>query len=241
MRRNSGIIDRSALGRKARTHFLFATRSASPACLRAARGVCTVQDQPKVGVTSLSLLERAKNDDGQAWGRIVELYAPLISIWCKRDHKLPEHVSDEITQEVLTQLLKSLPTYQAESFRGFLRTMTRSKVVDWIRREQRHEARGVGGSTAQRGIAQLADPHGDDEDSDQPTPSEQALLVRKAFEQLESRFDATTLKVVKQVWIDGQRVKDVAEQHAMTQSAVSGRLKRVKQALTKELEGIITF
>lgn len=239
MRRYSGIVDRSVVGRYARMHSLFATRSANPRCLRAARGPCAVKEQPRAGVTSLSLLERAKNDDGDAWQRIVELYAPLISIWCKHDHKLPDDVSDEITQEVLTQLLKSLPAYQAQSFRGFLRTMTRNKVVDWIRREQRHEAQGAGGTTALRGVAQLADPYCDDDVSDHPTPSEQALLVRKAFEQLESRFDSTTIEVVKLVWIEGQRVKDVAEQHGMTQSAVSGRLKRVKQALAVELDGIL--
>jgi RNA polymerase sigma-70 factor (ECF subfamily) len=200
-----------------------------------------VQDQQPVGATSVSLLARAKNKDQEAWQRIVELYAPLISVWCKRQHGLPEHVCDDITQEVLSQLLKSLPAYRAQSFRGYLRKMTRNKVIDWLRRERLHQAQAAGGTTALRTVSQVAEPYPDDEDEDgdQPTPTEQALLVRKAFEQMASRFDGVTMKVVRLVWLEGLRVKDVALSEGLSEAAVSGRLKRVKQAMAVELEGIV--
>jgi len=33
------------------------------------------------GATSLSMLERARGSDSDAWRRIVELYSPLIFFW----------------------------------------------------------------------------------------------------------------------------------------------------------------
>ena len=35
-------------------------------------------------VTSLSLLERARASDGDAWSRVVSLYEPLVRQWCYR-------------------------------------------------------------------------------------------------------------------------------------------------------------
>ena len=36
------------------------------------------------GATSLSLLERARNRDSEAWRRLVELYSPLVFFWARR-------------------------------------------------------------------------------------------------------------------------------------------------------------
>src|SRR5258708_37072862 len=35
-------------------------------------------------ITPLSLLERARANDPEAWRRLVELYRPLVTFWCNR-------------------------------------------------------------------------------------------------------------------------------------------------------------
>src|SRR5688500_16727406 len=39
---------------------------------------------PPGGATSLSLLERARGRDAEAWRRLVQLYSPLIFFWAGR-------------------------------------------------------------------------------------------------------------------------------------------------------------
>ena len=41
-------------------------------------------DQRSEQSTSLSLLERARRRDPQAWDRLLHLYRPLVLFWCRR-------------------------------------------------------------------------------------------------------------------------------------------------------------
>jgi RNA polymerase sigma-70 factor (ECF subfamily) len=110
--------------------------------------------------TSRSLLERVKADEPQAWDRLVRLYAPLVFQWC-RGWDLREQDAADVFQEVFQAVATHIGTFRKEregdTFRGWLRTITRNKVHDHFRRLGR-EPEGVGGTDAQARLAQLPAP-----------------------------------------------------------------------------------
>src|SRR5690242_16758243 len=107
--------------------------------------------------TSRSLLERVKADEAAAWERLVTLYAPLVFHWCRRWDLREPDIAD-ILQEVFQSVVVHVTSFRKEragdSFRAWLRRITRNKVLDHFRRCGR-EPRGVGGSDAQTRLAQL--------------------------------------------------------------------------------------
>ena len=94
-------------------------------------------DPTGVGSTSSSLLERVKLQDGAAWQRLVQLYAPLIYHWA-RHNKVPAADASDIVQEVLRSVVGKVASFRrdrpGDSFRGWLYTITVNKVRDFWRK-----------------------------------------------------------------------------------------------------------
>ena len=89
--------------------------------------------------TSLTLLEKLIGGDNSfAWDRFVRLYTPLIYRWCRRRGLQPADAHD-VSSEVLLCVYRSIEKFQPGSFRGWLKTMTENKVIDF-RRKNRKEA-----------------------------------------------------------------------------------------------------
>jgi RNA polymerase sigma-70 factor, ECF subfamily len=71
--------------------------------------------------TSFSLLEQIRQrSDAVAWSRLVDLYTPLIHVWLHR-YGVPAHDADDLTQEVLTAVVRDLPEFSHDLRRGALR------------------------------------------------------------------------------------------------------------------------
>src|SRR3954469_22719157 len=87
--------------------------------------------------TSRSLLERVQADDPAAWDRLVGLYAPLVYRWCRRAD-LPEQEIADVFQDVFQAVTMHIAAFRREkagdTFRGWLRTITRNKVRDHFRK-----------------------------------------------------------------------------------------------------------
>src|SRR5262245_13990021 len=92
--------------------------------------------------TSLSLLERLRSrPDADSWRRLVELYTPLIQGWL-RTHAVAPADADDLTQEVMTVVVRELPNFQHNhqrgAFRNWLRTVTVNRLrVLWRSRHNR--------------------------------------------------------------------------------------------------------
>src|SRR5438552_16051935 len=97
--------------------------------------------------TSLSLLKRLRlQPDAESWKRLVDLYTPLIHGWLRR-YSVPPADADDLTQEVMTVLVRELPQFrhnhQAGAFRNWLRTITVNRLrVLWRSRQGRPVATG---------------------------------------------------------------------------------------------------
>ena len=100
--------------------------------------------------TSGSLIARVRANEAAAWERFVALYAPLVYDWCRRAG-LREQDTEDIFQEVFQAVLLHIRSLRQErrgdTFRGWLFTITRNKIRDYYRRENR-EPRGEGGTEA---------------------------------------------------------------------------------------------
>jgi RNA polymerase sigma-70 factor (ECF subfamily) len=98
--------------------------------------------------TSSSLLDRVRADEAGAWDRLVALYAPLLYHWCRRFRLQEEDLAD-VFQEVFKTLVVHIGQFrrvrQNDTFRGWLWTIARSKVLDLLRKRSR-EAPGGGGA-----------------------------------------------------------------------------------------------
>src|SRR5947209_11142031 len=107
--------------------------------------------------TSLSLLQRIRDGDQAGWRRVVELYTPLVYHWCRR-WGADGADADDVLQEVFQAAAVSITSFRREregdTFRGWLRGITRNKVlVFWRVRGRNPEP--AGGSEAQRLFQEL--------------------------------------------------------------------------------------
>ncbi len=87
--------------------------------------------------TSSSLLWHARADEAPAWRELVDLYHPLVYKWC-RQHGLQEADALDVGQEVFRAVARGLQSYRhdrpEDTFRGWLRIITRNKIRDYTRR-----------------------------------------------------------------------------------------------------------
>jgi RNA polymerase sigma-70 factor (ECF subfamily) len=189
-------------------------------------------------VTSLSLLQRIRNGDGSAWRRAVDLYAPLVHHWCQR-WGVQSVDADDLAQEVFQVAAQSIDTFRrdrpGDTFRGWLRAITRFKVLAyWRGRGQRPEA--VGGSDALQRLQELPDAA----DADDPEDAEQVSAVfHRALGLLRSEFEERTWQAFWRAAVDGLPAPEVAAELGMTASAVRMAKSRVLRRLREELGDLV--
>ena len=63
--------------------------------------------------TSLSLLQRLKDQDSEVWGRLVDLYGPLVFLWCRRLGLNREDAKD-VAQEVWVAVAANIGSFRRQ-------------------------------------------------------------------------------------------------------------------------------
>ncbi len=190
---------------------------------------------PSTG-TSRSLLERVKADDAAAWERLVALYAPLVLGWCRGGGLREQDVADvfqEVFQAVAAHVAGFRKEREGDTFRGWLRAITRNKVRDHFRRQGR-EPEGVGGSEALGHLAELPAPRAADEDSACGEQEERSLF-RRGLELIRQEFAEHTWQAFWQTAVEGRPAAEVAAELSMSPGAVRVAKSRVLQRLREEL------
>ncbi len=87
--------------------------------------------------TPLSLLYKIQRGENAAWERLLSLYTPLVYYWCTVA-KLQIADAEEVTQEVFLAVARGIGSFHrdqdGDTFRGWLRTITRTKIAEhWVR------------------------------------------------------------------------------------------------------------
>ena len=191
---------------------------------------------PQNGSTSRSLLCRVRDDEAGAWDRLVLLYAPLVHHWC-RQFGLPNRETADVLQEVFQSVALNLGRFRSEgpgsTFRGWLRTITRHKVIDHFRR-QGGQPMAAGGTEAQARLNRFPAPLDVEDETAEDRGPVQALLER-ALHLIRPEFEDNTWQAFWRTAVEDQDAKSVADELSMSPGAVRVAKCRVLQRLREEL------
>lgn len=191
-----------------------------------------------IGSTSSSLLTNVQAHDQDAWRRLVRLYGSLVSFWIHRAGLQAADAGD-VFQEVFRAVAEGVGEFRkdrpGDSFRGWLRTITRSKLADHFRRVDR-QPMATGGSDAYRRLQQA---EGRVEEANDPRETDALRQLRlRAMELIRGEFEPKTWEMFWRVTADDQAAKDVAADLRVSPAAVRLAKSRVLRRLREELEGL---
>jgi RNA polymerase sigma-70 factor (ECF subfamily) len=191
------------------------------------------------GEPSSSLLLRVQAQEQAAWERLVHLYTPLVYGWCRRA-SLQEADALDVGQNVFETVWRKIGMFHrsqpGDTFRGWLRTIARHKIIDLLRRGS-GDREVVGGSAAetldQRQAGPLPEP-----DAAQDS-SEAGLLCRRAMALIQAEFEEKTWLAFQAVVLNDQKPAEAAAALDMSVNAVYLAKSRVLRRLRQEFEDLI--
>src|SRR5262245_47160422 len=190
--------------------------------------------------TSRSLLMQLKDGQAAAWERLTSLYAPLVYHWC-RGMRLAEQDMPDVFQQVFQSVASHIQGFHkdrpGDTFRHWLRAITRNKVRDHFRRCAR-QAQAAGGTDAYLYFSQLAapaDPEAAEEGDAHNEEAEMRQLLRGALEQIRGQVHPQTWLAFWKVVVEGKTPEEVGEELAMRPGTVRVAKSRVLSRLRSEL------
>jgi RNA polymerase sigma-70 factor (ECF subfamily) len=149
--------------------------------------------------------------------------------------------AEDVIQEVLQAAAAGLAGFRREratdSFRAWLRGITRHKVLAHYRRAGR-QPRASGGTDALvqlQGLAQAAPPDAEEEDP----PSELEALRRRALELVRDQVEERTWRAFWLTAIEGHAANDVAAGLGVSPTAVRVAKSRVLHRLKEQFGELI--
>ncbi len=170
----------------------------------------------------------------------MRLYGPLVYYWC-RQADLQASDREDVFQDVFRAVAEYLPGFRhdhpGDSFRGWLRTITRNKLHDYFRRTAR-EPKAAGGSEAQQWLLATAD-DGSASQDDGWTEREQTTLFHQALSLIQGEFTDQSWRAFWRTTVDGQKSNEVAEELGMTAAAVRKAKSRVLRRFRDEFDELL--
>jgi RNA polymerase sigma factor (sigma-70 family) len=186
--------------------------------------------------TRKSLLGRLKSfDNTESWREFFETYWNLIYSTAIRSG-LSDHEAQDVVQETIISVARSMPTFEYDpkigSFKAWLRKVTRSRIVDHVRKHSRRDAL-----------------HKAEEISDIPDESEpmfeatwesewRRAIIEIAAKRTKTKVDAKQYQIFALSEIKGWPVKDVAASLGITAGQVYLARHRVGKIFEQELKQI---
>jgi RNA polymerase sigma-70 factor (ECF subfamily) len=178
--------------------------------------------------TSLTLLERLRANEPEAWRTTVNLYTPLVHRWSAHFGVRGADAYD-VLQEVFRTAADRLVGFRrdrpGDSFRGWLYGITRYMALLHFRRRDR-QPQAVGGTDAQMQLQELLD-NPTAAESDVDGPAELEGLRRRALEHVKGEFEERTWRMFWQTVVDCRSPVDVAADMGVTPAAVRKAKSRV--------------
>lgn len=190
--------------------------------------------------TSLSLLERLRNTDGEsAWPRMAAIYSPLLRGWLLR-FEVAATDADDLVQEVLLTVSREMPVFEHSgrggAFRSWLRTILVHRLRDfWRSRKYRPVA--AGGSSWIERLEQLED---ESSNASQVWNLEHDRhVMAQLLENVRPRFEPKTWEAFHRQMFGGQRADIVATELGISLNSVYVARSRVLSTLRHEAAGLI--
>jgi RNA polymerase sigma-70 factor (ECF subfamily) len=188
--------------------------------------------------TSASLLQRVRQgpDDQAAWNAFVARYGPRILAWC-RLWQLQESDANDVTQEVLLQLVDKLRRFQYDpgrSFRAWLKTIVHHAWQDFLDRRQR-AGLGSGDSAV---LERLNSVEARDNLEQQLQDVLDREVLEEAMERVRLRVAPHTWEAFRLLTFEGLSGPAVAPRVGMQVTMVYVARSKVQKMLREEIEAM---
>jgi RNA polymerase sigma-70 factor (ECF subfamily) len=186
--------------------------------------------------TSLSLLDRVRANEQDAWRRFVHLYSPLVYSWAKR-FGLNNSDAADVMQDVFHAVARRIGEFRSEpgkgGFRAWLWVITRNKVRDHFRAG---EAKPVGGTDMQHRLQEI--PEVEPPSWSESEDCSRAGIVRRAILLIRDDFEPHTWQAFWRLTVENQTARDIGADLGMSVDAVYQAKTRVMRRLREELGDI---
>ena len=174
-----------------------------------------------------------------AWEAFFRRYDRMLDRWC-RDSSLNPAAADEIRQRVWIELARRMRTFRYDpgrSFRGWLRELCRSRVIDFLRKSHREgrNRRPLDEAALGRN-AESKVPDSDFDDETRIPPLRELLRHAEIVQQAARKRlkSPDTWAVFWEIGIMGRPVAEVAQEFGMTYTTAFAAHSRASRILRQE-------
>lgn len=176
-----------------------------------------------------SWLQHAKDGDNAAWDKLNRVYRKLVVWWCLKS-SVPRDDAEDIGQEVFISVRRGLETYSHESFRGWLWTITKTRITDFWRRHNKQPA-ARGGSTVQDLLQEV-----EAQSSQDFGPTDQAtkILFDQIVRLVESEFNKTHWRAFWMRIVEDKSAGEVSDALGVSRTVVHNATSRIRRRINDE-------
>lgn len=194
---------------------------------------------------SSTMLARIKLHDDGAWNELFAVWHPVVYDWCRRARLSPDD-SEDVAQNVLLRVARSISRFQHQSFRGWIRCITRNTILQHFRDTARVPVAfgGTGSWVGKIPDSDAQEPWEPDTncspDCEEPAPEQtDQLILGRLLQVIHNDFEEKTFQAFWRTKVDGQSAVEVAEELEMTPEAVRAACYRVRKRLLAEQDGML--
>jgi RNA polymerase sigma-70 factor (ECF subfamily) len=185
--------------------------------------------------TASSLVNLARQNDSQAWFRLMTIYQPLVHGWCLAAQLQPSDAAD-VSQEVFQAVanhIKKFDRARTGSFRAWLKKIFRSKLINFFRTQATLPV-SVDGQHLEEFVARLVTEF----DSADNIQRERKQLLQQILRVIRQDFNEKTWEAFWLSVVVNQRTSVIAQELHMSSAAICSARARVLRRLRETLEGL---
>ena len=183
------------------------------------------------------LLQLRDGSNHEAWLEFTRLYGPVVYGFARK-RGLQDADAADMMQDVMRSVSSSIGRLDYDrnqgSFRGWLFTITRNKVFNFLS-ARRVRPRSSGDSSTNRLLESHPDPS---EGSDEWEMEYQRRIAALAMDRVKTEFQENTWRAFWLTAVEGVAAADVARQVGMSPGAIYVAKSRVLARLKEEVETI---
>ncbi len=189
--------------------------------------------------TPPTLLNRLRDQqDRHSWQRFIDSYWRLIYAYAVRQGLAPDDAED-VVQEVVTDVFRSMPGFKYERgkgrFRAYLRTITRNRIIDHQRKQARRPTVSLAQPVSNDGRQPAKDANEAAEDQLWEQDWKRNLL-QLCFDKVRREVAPKTFQAFQLCALEGWTAKETAEFLKMTIDSVYAAKSRVTQRIRRWFE-----
>ena len=196
-------------------------------------GGASLGDSPQTRASLLVQIRDGANDG--AWREFVGLYGPIVYGFA-RNRGLQDADAADLMQDVMRSVSSTIGRLDYDpsrgTFRGWLFTITRNKIFNFLA-ARRIRPQGSGGTSMNQRLETHAD---EDSGADAWETEYQRRLAALAMRRIQSEFQENTWRAFRMTAVEGLGAAEVASQVGLSAGAVYVAKSRVLARLKEEVQ-----